>query len=139
MNEISSHDEINDNINNDQISEQIINTIHEDMEHFCLVRMTNNSQMITQNISNDVNNSQIFRKDAKGVKIIKRDGQNTTINHHAYFIDDLNKDKKLAEIVDMESFKNYNKKSTFSPEFDGDGNFYYNTKVVQNECCCMIT
>ena len=139
MNEISSHDEINDNINNDQISEQIINTIHEDMEHFCLVRMTNNSQVITQNISNDVNCSQINnRKDAKGVKILKRVEKNTVINHHAYFVDDLNKNKNLAEIIDMASYKEYNKKVTFNPEY-GDANYYLNANIVENECCCMIT
>ena len=111
LNEVSSHDDIINNIDNERISEAITNTYH-DMEHFCLMRMTNNSQAIIQNISNDANYSQINRKDAKGEKIMKRDEKNAIIKHHAYFVDDLNKNKKLVEIIDMESYKNYNKKVT---------------------------
>lgn len=139
MNEISSHDDISNNNNNERISEAITNTIYGDIEHKCLMKVTNNSQAITQNISNDANCSQINnRKDAKGVKILKRVEKNAIINHHAYFVDDINKNKNLAEIINMESYKDYNKKVTYNPEY-GDGNYYYNTKIVENECCCLIT
>ena len=64
MNEISSHDDISNNNNNERISEAITNTIYGDIEHKCLMKVTNNSQAITQNISNDANCSQINnRKD----------------------------------------------------------------------------
>jgi hypothetical protein len=49
-----------------------------------------------------------FRKDAKGILILKKKIQIKKTKHHAYFIDTLDPKKSLVTIIDIESYKKYN-------------------------------
>ena len=49
-----------------------------------------------------------FRKDAKGILILKKKIQIKKTKHHAYFIDALDPKKSLVTIIDIESYKKYN-------------------------------
>ena len=81
------------------------------------------------------------RKDVKGNLILKKNQPNIKTIHHAYFIDNIDPNKKLVDIIDIESFKKYN----LSGEEDNEEECekenvekLEESKVVVSKGCCYI-
>ena len=76
-------------------------------------KMTNSDT--NNNSNNDLNTStrptsfqKKYRKDAKGNLILKKKINIKKTKHHVYFIDKINPNKNLVEIINVESYKKYN-------------------------------
>ena len=95
------------------------------------------------NNSNELNStapsSKKFRKDAKGNLILKKKISIKKTKHHAYFIDDIYPDKKIANIIDIESYKKYNLDEEIGEEdSEKPEEKIEDSKVVSLHGCCII-
>ena len=80
-----------------------------------------------------------FRKDAKGNLILKKKISIKKTKHHAYFIDDIYPDKKIANIIDIESYKKYNLDEEIEEEdSEKPEEKIEDSKVVSLHGCCII-
>ena len=122
------------NISQEEHSINEINVINKDVKNFSLYR-TDNSKS-TSNETNDCesNINKIYRKDAKGENIIKRDENNKKLKHHVHFIDEVDKSKKLEIVTEVKSYKDYNKKVAFNSIYEET----FRMQIVDHSCCCII-
>ena len=155
MNVNFSHENVNNNDEKKQTAVEKSNIIYdEDINHFSIIKMINNTngkpkknipncksdinsiktKSTTQNESNELNISKYIRRDAKGNTIRKKNPNSKKSNHHVYFVDDINKKNKLAKIIKVESYKDFNKSTVYSTIYEENCGI----QVVQNECCCSI-
>ena len=84
-----------------------------------------------------------FRKDAKGILILKKKIQIKKTKHHAYFIDTLDPKKSLVTIIDIESYKKYNldnedeiEEETESTKEEEEKQLISDAKIVKSNRCC---
>lgn len=84
-----------------------------------------------------------FRKDAKGILILKKKIQIKKTKHHAYFIDTLDPKKSLATIIDIESYKKYNldnedeiEEETEPTKEEEEKQLISDAKIVKSNRCC---
>ena len=84
-----------------------------------------------------------FRKDAKGILILKKKIQIKKTKHHAYFIDALDPKKSLATIIDIESYKKYNldnedeiEEETEPTKEEEEKQLISDAKIVKSNRCC---
>jgi hypothetical protein len=81
-----------------------------------------------------------FRKDAKGNLILKKKFPIKKTKHHAYLVDSVSPDKKLANVVDIESYKKYNLDGDEEIEEDYEKEKeekLEESKVVTSQGCCI--
>lgn len=81
-----------------------------------------------------------FRKDAKGNLILKKKFPIKKTKHHAYLVDSVSPDKKLANVVDIESYKKYNLDGDEEIEEDYEKEKeekLEESKVVTTQGCCI--
>jgi hypothetical protein len=80
-----------------------------------------------------------FRKDAKGNLILKKKISVKKTKHHAYLIDDIYPDKKIANIIEIESYKKYNLDEEIGEEdSEKPEEKIEDSKVVELHGCCII-
>ena len=80
-----------------------------------------------------------FRKDAKGNLILKKKISIKKPKHHAYLIDDIYPDKKIANIIYIESYKKYNLDEEIEEEdSEKPEEKIEDSKVVTLHGCCII-
>ena len=99
----------------------------------------NTNHSLIKNIKN-------IRKDGKGVPIIKKKLLIKKSKHHAYLRDDLFSGEKIADIIDVPSYKKYNMDSEIIEEEDDDEQINNNNKLDVNvhsemyncQCCIII-
>ena len=101
----------------------------------------NNSSEFRATAQNSFQNKN--RKDAKGNLILKKKNQNINTKHHAYFIDTIAKNKKLVEIIDIESYKKFNLMDEEIEDKNENGKEnneqkLEESKVVVKQGCCQI-
>jgi hypothetical protein len=84
-----------------------------------------------------------FRKDAKGILILKKKIQIKKTKHHAYFIDTLDPKKSLVTIIDIESYKKYNldnedeiEEETEPTKEEEEKQLISDAKIVKSNRCC---
>ena len=83
-----------------------------------------------------------FRKDAKGILILKKKFPIKKTKHHAYLIDVINPKQNIANIIDIESYKKYNLEG--DEEIEEEENEketevkLEESKVVVTQGCCII-
>jgi hypothetical protein len=84
-----------------------------------------------------------FRKDAKGILILKKKIQIKKTKHHAYFIDALDPKKSLVTIIDIESYKKYNldnedeiEEETEPTKEEEEKQLISDAKIVKSNRCC---
>ena len=84
-----------------------------------------------------------FRKDAKGILILKKKIQIKKTKHHAYFIDALDPKKSLVTIIDIESYKKYNldnedeiEEETEPTKEEEEKQLISDAKIVKSNICC---
>ena len=84
-----------------------------------------------------------FRKDAKGILILKKKIQIKKTKHHAYFIDTLDPKKSLVTIIDIESYKKYNldnedeiEEETEPTKEEEEKQLISDAKIVKSNICC---
>ena len=99
----------------------------------------NNSNEFSSTAQNSLQKK--LRKDAKGNLILKKKFPIKKTKHHAYLIDSISPEKKVADIIDIESYKKYNL------EFDEvieENNENENeekleeSKVISQRCCIIF-
>ena len=119
-----------------------------------MIKNDDNKKVIgsdTINNSNDFNSStrptsfqkMKFRKDAKGILILKKKIQIKKTKHHAYFIDALDPKKSLVTIIDIESYKKYNldnedeiEEETEPTKEEEEKQLISDAKIVKSNRCC---
>ena len=85
-----------------------------------------------------------FRKDAKGILILKKKIQIKKTKHHAYFIDALDPKKSLVTIIDIESYKKYNLDNEDEIEEEKDitqeeeKELVGDKQIIKSNRCCAI-
>ena len=80
-----------------------------------------------------------IRKDAKGNLILKKKFPIKKTKHHAYLIDLIDKDKKLVNIIDVESYKKYNlDEQVQEEETEKEEEKLEENKIVVSQGCCSI-
>ena len=81
-----------------------------------------------------------FRKDGKGNLILKKKLPIKKTKHHAHLIDEIYPDKQLVEIIDIESYKQYNLDDDAIEEKHESENeeILEESKVVTSRGCCII-
>lgn len=89
-----------------------------------------------QNLSNKIIRFSIERKDAKGIPILKKNKNNNIINHHVSFIDTVDKNQQLVEVIKVKSYKNYNKSE--NPYINKCIDMKKLSNVVNIDKCCLI-
>ena len=84
-----------------------------------------------------------FRKDAKGILILKKKIQIKKTKHHAYFIDTLDPKKSLVTIIDIESYKKYHldnedeiEEETEPTKEEEEKQLISDAKIVKSNRCC---
>jgi len=84
-----------------------------------------------------------FRKDAKGILILKKKIQIKKTKHHAYFIDTLDPKKSLVTIIDIECYKKYNldnedeiEEETEPTKEEEEKQLISDAKIVKSNRCC---
>ena len=100
------------------------------------------------NISNELGSTsqtslqKKFRKDAKGNLILKKKLPMKKTKHHAYLIDILSPDKKLVNVVDIESYKKYNvdgdEEIEEENEKEKEEKPLEESKEVTTQGCCFV-
>ena len=136
--EIFSQDDLKNKLDEeeaDSINETKV--ICKDMKHFCLIRIDNPkkmSQIENEKNNSELNMSKIGRKDAKGESIIKRGENNKKLKHHVYFIDEVDNEKKLTNIIKVKCYKDYNKNAVFNSIYEEN----FRMQMVDHNCCCII-
>ena len=79
------------------------------------------------------------RKDAKGNLILKKKFPVKKTKHHIYFLDKINENQKLADIIDVESYKKYNlDEPVEEEEVEKEEEKLEESKVVVSQKCCTI-
>ena len=87
------------------------------------------------------------RKDAKGNLILKKKNHNISTKHHAYLIDTIDKNKKLVDIIEIESYKKFNlmdeeieeeNENEKEKEKENNEHKLEESKVVVKQGCCHI-
>ena len=79
-----------------------------------------------------------FRKDAKGNIILKKKLPIKKTKHHAYLIDEINPEKNVANIIDIESYKKYNLEEEIEEEEKESEEKLEESKTVTSQGCCII-
>ena len=83
-----------------------------------------------------------IRKDAKGNLIIKKKFPIKKTKHHAHLIDIIDNNQELVNIIDIESYKQYNLDEPIEEEGEKDedkkGEKVEESKVVVSQGCCTI-
>ena len=79
-----------------------------------------------------------FRKDAKGNLILKKKFPINKTKHHAYLIDEINPEKNIANIIDVESYKKYNLEEEIEEEDKESEEKLEESKTVTSQGCCII-
>ena len=82
------------------------------------------------------------RRDGKGNTISKKEIPIKKTKHHAYLIDNLNPDKNIANVINIESYKQYNVDSEEEekeevPESQKEEKIE-DTQVITKTGCCFI-
>lgn len=127
-------------------------TLYEQKEMFSFVRIFHNSTynenfreknsnqklLLNKKISNISDKVVGFsfsgRKDSKGIPILKRDhNSGQKLRHHVTFIDNINKNTNVAEIIKVKSFKKYNK----IDESNDNNNILNRNDSSCNHCICL--
>ena len=79
-----------------------------------------------------------FRKDAKGNLILKKKFPIKKTKHHAYLVDSVSPDKKLANVVDIESYKKYNLDEEIEEDYEKEKEEKLEeSNVVTTHGCCI--
>ena len=79
-----------------------------------------------------------FRKDAKGNLILKKTFPIKKTKHHAYLVDSVSPDKKLANVVDIESYKKYNLDEEIEEDYEKEKEEKLEeSNVVTTHGCCI--
>ena len=96
-----------------------------------------------------------LRKDAKGIPILKKSGQNKKTLHHLYFVDHLDPSHNLEQVEEIECFKKYNQDGEEEAEEEEiikvrdddvkeenvvavDKEELIETKTIYTQKCCII-
>ena len=93
-----------------------------------------------------INNRKNPRKDGKGVPIIKKKLLIQKSKYHAYLRDDLFAGEKVADIIDVPSYKKYNMDSEIIEEDNEEEKININNKLDVNihselhncQCCTIV-
>ena len=82
------------------------------------------------------------RRDGKGNTISKKEIPIKKTKHHAYLIDNLNPDKNIANVVNIESYKHYNLDSEEEkeeiPESQKQEEKLEDNNIITKTGCCII-
>ena len=96
------------------------------------------------------NNQKRLRKDGKGIPIIKKKLLFKKTKHHAYLRDDLFSNEAIANIIDIPSYKKYNREDVIEEEEDNseekienninnnNSNIEINKDRQQCQCCSIF-
>ena len=96
------------------------------------------------------NNQKRLRKDGKGIPIIKKKLLFKKTKHHAYLRDDLFTNEAIANIIDIPSYKKYNREDVIEEEEDNseekienninnnNSNIEINKDRQQCQCCSIF-
>jgi hypothetical protein len=96
------------------------------------------------------NNQKRLRKDAKGIPIIKKKLLFKKTKHHAYLKDDIFTNEAIANIIDIPSYKKYNREDVIEEEEDNseekienninnnNSNIEINKDRQQCQCCSIF-
>ena len=91
-----------------------------------------------------------MRKDGKGIPIIKKKLLFKKTKHHAYLKDDLFANEAIANIIDIPSYKKYNREDVIEEEEDNseekiensmnnnNSNVEINKDMQQCQCCSIF-
>ena len=99
----------------------------------------NNSYEFSSTAHNSIKKK--FRKDAKGNLILKKKFPIKKTKHHAYLIDAISPEKKLANVIDIESYKKYNlegEEEIEEDENENEGKLEESKSVVSKRCCFIF-
>ena len=100
-----------------------------------------------KNSNPSLNNQKCLRKDGKGIPIIKKKLLFKKTKHHAYLRDDLYAEEKIANIIDIPSYKKYNREGDIIEEEEDSNEQIENNnnnlnveinKDMQKCQCCSI-
>ena len=88
--------------------------------------------------ANKLPDRKYIRKDAKGNLILKKKFPIKKTKHHAYLVDSVSPDKKLANVVDIESYKKYNLDEEIEEDYEKEKEEKLEeSNVVTTHGCCI--
>ena len=80
-----------------------------------------------------------IRKDAKGNLILKKNSPIKKTKHHAYLVDAINPEKKIVNVQEIESYKQYNLEEEEIEENEKEGEEKLEeSNVITSQGCCII-
>ena len=90
--------------------------------------------------SNTPTSQKKVRKDAKGNLILKKKFPVKKTKYHAYFIDSINKNKNLVNLIEIESYKKYNLDEPVEEEQENtkEEEKLEESKDIVSQKCCYI-
>ena len=104
--------------------------------------INNNSNELTSSTRPTSFQKMKFRKDAKGILILKKKISVKKTKHHMYFIDKINPNQSLVTTIEIESYKKYNLEGDefLEEEINKEENnqLISDKQIINTNKCCNI-